>query len=118
MQDDLTPRETLLRTAEAELVREAQLLRTEQHLGMVLTVGTRCSSACLAVALVLTFVAPGWWVTSLLLTSGLIVLMSTPVARVALSVVEFARVRDWPFVTYTLIVLLLLVGSVVAAVLE
>jgi uncharacterized membrane protein len=43
--------------------------------------------------------------------------MATPVTRVIVSVVEFARQRDWLFVLYTCIVLALLVGSLVVALL-
>ena len=91
------------------------LLRTEVTLGRVLTIGTRASTACLAAGLVLTFFLPEARVTAVLLTVGLVVLMATPVARVVVSVVEFARQRDWPFVLYTSIVLGLLLGSLVIA---
>ena len=43
------------------------------------------------------------------------VLLATPVARVAVSIAEFARQRDWTFVLYTSIVLALLLGSLLAA---
>jgi uncharacterized membrane protein len=88
---------------------------TEVVLGHVLTFGTRVSTACLAVGLVLAFTVPDARITAILLAGGLIVLMATPVARVVVSIVEFARLRDWPFVVYTSIVLALLVGSLVAA---
>ena len=65
----------------------------ELALGRVLTVGTRVSTACLAAGLVLTFVVPGRAMTGVLLAVGLVVLMATPVARVAVSVAEFARQR-------------------------
>jgi Protein of unknown function (DUF1634) len=91
-------------------------LRTEVTLGRVLTTGTRASTACLAAGLMLTFFLPEARVTALLLTAGLIVLMATPATRVIVSVVEFARQRDWLFVLYTFIVLALLVGSLVVAV--
>jgi uncharacterized membrane protein len=91
------------------------LLRTEVTLGRVLTIGTRASTACLAGGLVLTFFLPAARVTGVLLTVGLVVLMATPVARVVVSVVEFARQRDWLFVLYTSIVLGLLLGSLVVA---
>jgi uncharacterized membrane protein len=90
-------------------------LRTEVTLGRVLTIGTRASTACLAAGLMLTFFLPEARVTALLLTAGLIVLMATPATRVIVSVVEFARQRDWLFVLYTFIVLALLVASLVVA---
>ena len=91
--------------------------RTELALGRVLTVGTRASTACLAAGLVLTFVVPGARMTGILLAIGLMVLMATPVARVAVSIAEFARQRDWKFVIYASIVFALLIGSSVAALL-
>ena len=92
-------------------------LRTEVTLGHVLTIGTRASTACLAAGLMLTFFIPEARVTAVLLTAGIVVLMATPVTRVIVSVVEFARQRDWLFVFYTCIVLALLVGSLVVALL-
>ena len=50
-----------------------------------------------------------------LLTVGLLVLLLTPVARVAVSVVGYLGERDWWFVLYTSIVLALLIASFVAA---
>ena len=41
--------------------------------------------------------------------------MATPVGRVAVSVGEYARQRDWLFVLLTSIVLIELLASVVAA---
>jgi uncharacterized membrane protein len=90
-------------------------LRTEVTLGRVLTIGTRASTACLAAGLMLTFFVPEARVTATLLTAGLVVLMATPVTRVIVSVVEFARQRDWRFVLYTVFVLALLLGSLVVA---
>jgi uncharacterized membrane protein len=43
------------------------------------------------------------------------VLLATPVARVLVSVVEYSMVRDWPFVTLTVIVLIELMASALAA---
>lgn len=87
----------------------------ETTLGRVLTVGTRLSTATLALGLAATFLAPGHRLTHVLLTAGLLVLLLTPVARVVVSVVGYLRERDWPFVIYTGIVLILLIGSFVAA---
>jgi uncharacterized membrane protein len=54
-------------------------------------------------------------VAQLLLTTGLIILLATPPARVVVSVIEYIRERDWTFVVLTVIVLLALAGSVAAA---
>jgi uncharacterized membrane protein len=88
----------------------------EQAVGRVLRVGIRASSVCLGngLALALGGVAPG--LARRLLTTGLIILLATPIARVAVSAVDYARERDWLFVALTLIVLLELAAGVVAAV--
>ena len=44
---------------------------------------------------------------------GLLILIATPVARVAFSVVAFALERDWLYVVVTLVVLAVLVFSLV-----
>ena len=87
----------------------------EGTLGRVLTIGTRVSTVTLALGLAATFLAPGHGLTYALLTAGLAALLLTPVARVVVSVVGYIRERDWPFVLYTGIVLVLLIGSFVAA---
>jgi uncharacterized membrane protein len=47
---------------------------------------------------------------------GLLLLIATPVARVAFSVFAFAAARDWTYVAITLIVLAILVANIVAQV--
>ena len=81
----------------------------ERRLGRVLTVGTRLSTAVLAFGLAaVTFALPGSpHLAHALLTAGLLVLLLTPVARVAVSVVGYVGERDWWFVLYTGIVLAL-----------
>ena len=44
---------------------------------------------------------------------GLLLLIATPIARVAISLVAFLRERDWMYVGFTLFVLLVLVYSLV-----
>jgi len=46
-----------------------------------------------------------------IMVAGLLVLIATPVLRVALSVVGFALQRDWVYVGLTVLVLLVLLGS-------
>jgi uncharacterized membrane protein len=87
----------------------------ERRLGRVLTVGTRISTAVLALGLGATFIRPAAHVADALLTLGLVVLFLTPVARVAVSVVGYLGERDWWFVLYTSIVLALLIGSFAVA---
>jgi predicted membrane protein len=87
----------------------------EQTLGRLLTFGTRVTTGVLALGLAATFAFPASRFTHALLTVGLLVLLLTPVSRVAVSVVGFLRARDWWFVLYTSIVLVLLLVSFVAA---
>lgn len=91
------------------------LARTEARIGRLLTIGTRVSTTLLAVGLVLSLFAPSSEAARRLLALGLVVLMATPVARVAASVAGFVGQRDWWFVLYTSIVLALLLVSIAAA---
>jgi uncharacterized membrane protein len=96
-------------------VREKGASRLETVIGVVLRVGVTASSVCLAVGLAFSFIpaaeTTAWW----LLHAGIIVLLATPVARVMVSVAEYFRERDWMFATLTVIVLLELMASAVAA---
>jgi len=96
-------------------MRDDELLRIEQMLGRVLTVGTWMSTATLALGLAATFAVPDLPVTRLLLSMGLAMLLLTPVARVMAAVVGYIRAREWWFVLLTGIVLVLLVGSFAVA---
>ena len=87
---------------------------TERTLGRVLSIGTRASTALLAAGLVAALSGSGR-ASHALLGAGLLVLMGTPIARVAVSVVEFARGREWWFVLCTVVVLALLLGSLMVA---
>jgi uncharacterized membrane protein len=89
---------------------------TERLLGGVLTVGTRASSVCLVAGLVLALtLTSGHRLSGLLLQTGLVVLMATPVLRVAVSVGAFAARREWGFVFLTSVVLVLLIASILLA---
>lgn len=50
-----------------------------------------------------------------LIQLGLLLLIATPIARVAFSLVEFAIKRDWLYVTTTLIVLAVLIYSLASS---
>jgi uncharacterized membrane protein len=89
--------------------------RMERVLGIVLRAGVAVSSACLTIGLLLSRVTGGGTVATLLLNIGIIVLLATPVARVAVSTVEYVIERDWRFAALTCIVLLELIASAVAA---
>lgn len=90
----------------------------ERRLGLVLGLGVRASAVLLGAGLVLFLVGRTPATADVLLRAGLIVLMATPVARVALSVVEYARVRDWFFLATATAVLLVLLATIAAAVLQ
>jgi uncharacterized membrane protein len=89
--------------------------RLEAMIGEVLWFGTITSSTMFAIGLVMTVLRYQTAVAQLLLGAGLVILLATPPARVVVSVIEYIRERDWTFVVLTLIVLLALAGSVVAA---
>lgn len=55
------------------------------------------------------------WHARGLIQLGLLVLIATPVARVAFSVVQFVIQRDWLYVTTTLIVLAVLIYSLASS---
>ena len=88
--------------------------RLERIIGTVLRVGVTTSSVCLACGVALFFVSAGP-AAAVLLQAGIIILLATPVARVAVSVAQYVIERDWTFTTLTLIVLVELMASVVAA---
>ena len=88
--------------------------RLERIISIVLRVGVITSSVCLGAGLALSLMGAGP-VTQLLLNVGVIVLLATPVARVLVSMTEYAASRDWSFVALTAIVLVELAASAVAA---
>jgi uncharacterized membrane protein len=87
----------------------------ERILGRVLGVGVAASTVCLTAGLLMTFAFGNTRVAAALLSVGIVVLLATPVARVAVSSVGYARRRDWLFVTLTLIVFGELLASIIAA---
>ncbi len=91
--------------------------RLEREIGRVLRTGVALSSVFLSLGLVLSLLGLKGQTDRLLLDAGMIVLLGTPVARVAISVVEYVLERDWTFVVLTGIVLAELLTSVAAAIL-
>jgi uncharacterized membrane protein len=91
--------------------------RLEHSIGVVLRAGVVASSACLAAGLVLALVTGEGGVAGVLLNTGIIVLLVTPVARVVVSIVRYASDRDWAFTLLTSIVLIELLASAAAALL-
>src|SRR6266850_1651284 len=89
--------------------------RLEQLIGGVLRAGVTASSICLGAGLVLTLAGSAPVIATVLLHTGIVVLLATPVARVLVSIVEYAQQRDWKFTLLTLIVLVELLAGAVAA---
>jgi uncharacterized membrane protein len=89
--------------------------RLEQVIGTVLRAGVTASTICLAAGLLLSFVGGAATIANVLLQTGIVVLLATPVARVVVSIIEYAQQRDWKFTILTLIVLVELLAGAVAA---
>lgn len=92
-------------------MREANgdvLGRLERQLGRLLFAGLMSSAICLGVGLVLAVAGAYPAAAHGILTTGLVILMITPIGRVAASVVVYARMRDWFFVATTIVVFVVL----------
>jgi uncharacterized membrane protein len=87
----------------------------ETILGRVLGVGVAASSICLALGLLLTLTTGGSGAARTLLTVGIVLLLATPIVRVAVSSAGYAHRREWLFVVLTLVVLAQLIATIVAA---
>ena len=87
----------------------------ERSVGFVLRAGVLASSACLAIGLGLALVTGEHGAAIALLHTGVILLLITPVARVIVSIGQFASAGDWTFTGLTVIVLIELMASAVAA---
>ncbi len=85
--------------------------RLERWLGATLGAGTMLATSLLAAGLLLQLSGVSIALSARLSHVGLVVLMVTPVARVVVSVAEYASERDWPFLALTLTVLAMLVVS-------
>jgi|SRR5436190_23112435 len=86
----------------------------ERLIGTVLRVGITASSVCLGAGALL-FFAGADGIASPLLQAGIVILLATPVARVIVSIVQYIGERDWTFTALTVVVLVELLASVVAA---
>jgi uncharacterized membrane protein len=80
------------------------LVRLERQLGRLLYAGVMSAAACLAIGLALWMAGTSPAPSNTILTTGLIILMLTPLARVVTSLVVYARMRDWFFVATTVMV--------------
>ena len=93
------------------MIDEKAIARLELQLGRLLFAGVTSAAICLALGLALWMarVSPG--AANILLTTGLIVLMLTPIARVVASMIVYVRIRDWFFVATTLMVFGVLIAA-------
>lgn len=89
--------------------------RFEAHLGRLLQAGVLTSAVLLAAGLFLWEATLWGHAAGTILTTGLVILMATPILRVFLSVIEYWRMRDWFFVATTLAVLAVLLTTVATA---
>jgi uncharacterized membrane protein len=90
---------------------DAAIERLEMQVGRLLEAGVMLASACLAFGLVLWLVLGSGRSERVMLSSGLIVLMLTPLARVVASLVAYVRLRDWFFAATTVMVLVVLIAA-------
>ena len=104
------------RTTQSRAPQEARApLGLERVIGNVLRAGVMLSTVCLSAGLLLSLATAGGPASAWLLNAGIIVLLATPVARVIVSTVQYIHDRDWRFATLTIIVLLELTASAIAA---
>jgi uncharacterized membrane protein len=90
-------------------------MNLERAVGFVLRAGVVLSSACLVLGLAAVLTLGDGTVARVLLHTGIVILLGTPVARVIVSTVQYTLARDWQFATLTAIVLIELLASAVAA---
>ena len=88
--------------------RNDRLDRLETTLGHLLRTGVMSAAACLALGLIVSTAAGSTPLATTILKVGLVILMVTPLMRVVVSLVAYARMRDWLFVTTTLLVFAML----------
>ena len=91
-------------------VEDEEIERLEIQVGRLLHLGVAVATVCLTAGLAL-WLAAGGRSATLLLTAGLIVLMLTPLARVAASLAAYVKLGDWFFALTTLLVLSVLVAA-------
>jgi uncharacterized membrane protein len=78
--------------------------RLEVQLGRLLYAGVMSAAVCLLLGLLLWMAGGHPAAANVILTTGLVILMLTPIARVVTSLVVYARMRDWLFVATTIAV--------------
>jgi hypothetical protein len=90
--------------------------RLERWLARILAGGTALAAALLALGLLLELSGAWPGFAAPLERGGLVILMATPVLRVAVSVAEYLLAREWLFASLTAIVLATLVASLLVAI--
>jgi uncharacterized membrane protein len=93
------------------MIHEDLFDRLERQLGRVLFAGVMSSAVCLGVGLLLWTASGHPTAANRVLTTGLVILMMTPIARVVTSLVVYARMRDWFFVATTIMVFVVLLAA-------
>jgi uncharacterized membrane protein len=99
-------------------IDDADVHALERLLARLMLRGVQVSAGFLAVGLALWLSGAAPLHGARLLTAGLFVLMATPLLRVAVSVVEAVRLRDWFFIGTTAAVATLLTISITYALLS
>jgi uncharacterized membrane protein len=90
---------------------DAAIERLEVQVGRLLQAGVTLATGCLAIGLTLWLTLGPGRASTVTLTTGLVVLMLTPLARVLASLVAYVRLRDWFFVATTVLVFVVLVTA-------
>lgn len=88
--------------------QDSPFVALEALLSRLMLAGVICSAAALLIGLALFLAGGSHRPAAVILAFGLIVLMATPVMRVAVSVVESLRTGDWFFISTTIAVMVLL----------
>ena len=88
--------------------QDSRFEKLDAVMGRLMLAGVLTSAACLSIGLVLFLLGREGPSLGAILTSGLFVLMATPMLRVAVAVIESVRMRDWSFVATTLAVVILI----------
>jgi uncharacterized membrane protein len=85
------------------------------RIGYVLRIGNALSTALLALGVLVALAAPAAAAGPLLVDTGLMIVIATPIVRVVVAMIGFAQARDWKFLGMTAAVLAVLAASAVAA---
>jgi uncharacterized membrane protein len=87
---------------------DSPFVALEALLSRLMLAGVICSASSLLIGLAMFLGGLGNRAPAIALAFGLVVLMATPVMRVAVSVVESLRTGDWFFISTTIAVMVLL----------